>query len=32
MSAIDHFLNLNQQGLKLLNLAFIVLIPKKENP
>jgi hypothetical protein len=30
--AVQHFLNMNQQGLNLLNQAFIVLIPKKECP
>jgi hypothetical protein len=31
-SAVNQFYNLNQQGLQFLNQAFIVLIPKKENP
>jgi hypothetical protein len=30
MNAIDHFFSLNQQGLHLLNQAYIVLIPKKK--
>jgi hypothetical protein len=32
MEAIQHLFTLNQQGLHLLNEAFIVLIPKKTNP
>jgi hypothetical protein len=32
MHAIDHFFSLNQQGLHLLNQAYIVLIPKKKCP
>lgn len=30
--AVNHFMSLNQQGLHLLNQAFIVLIPKTANP
>jgi hypothetical protein len=32
MRAVDQFYILNQQGLHFLNQAFVVLIPKKENP
>jgi hypothetical protein len=32
MYAIYHFFSLNQQGLHLLNQAYIVLIPKKKCP
>jgi hypothetical protein len=28
--AVEHFMNMNQQGLRLLNQAYIVLIPKKD--
>jgi hypothetical protein len=31
-AAIQHFLSMNQQNLHLLNKAYIVLIPKKQNP
>jgi hypothetical protein len=31
-TTVNQFYNLNQQGLQFLNQAFIVLIPKKENP
>lgn len=32
LASINHFYNLNQQELHLLNQAFVVLIPKKDNP
>lgn len=32
VAAINQFFNLNQQQLHLLNQAFVVLIPKKNNP
>lgn len=32
IQAVDHFYNMNQQGLHLLNQAFVVLIPKKALP
>jgi retron-type reverse transcriptase len=32
ISAIQRFYNMNQQGLSFLNQAFVVLIPKKNNP
>lgn len=32
MAAIQHFYNLNSQNLHFLNQAYVVLIPKKDNP
>jgi hypothetical protein len=32
MRAVNHFFELNQQDLHMLNQAYIVLIPKKQNP